>query len=449
MSIGADRRVTLAAMQREAQALYAAGRLAAALTVCGDMIALAPGNPRLLAFAGLVAMRLGRRDEALRHFRAQKAALGRQGADPKTHLQLGLSLAEVGAFEDAIEVLNAGVRIAPGVVALHAGLAEVHEKAGNLDAAEASCRSALGIDPDNADALATLAVVLQRAGRGSEAVAVYRRAIAARPDWGFLYANLCALLLEQGAGHEVVGVADAWLAADPGHVEALSFKAHALRETGDEAGARHLLDFDRFLRTHPVTVPAGYPDLAAFNDALEAHVLAHPTLATPPEDHPTWHHPRLQITEELLTGDMGPVADLQRLMNQAVRDYLNALPPDPAHPFFATRPRRWRLSAWGAVLNGAGNQQAHIHKDGYLSGVYYLRIPEEISSGSEDGLIAGGFEVGRPPDELRFGAEPVTRAVRPYEGLMLLFPAYMYHRTIPFESRQKRICIAFDVVRVD
>jgi hypothetical protein len=32
---------------------------------------------------------------------------------------------------------------------------------------------------------------------------------------------------------------------------------------------------------------------------------------------------------------------------------------------------------------------------------------------------------------------------------MLLFPAYMYHRTIPFESLDKRICIAFDVVRID
>jgi hypothetical protein len=29
---------------------------------------------------------------------------------------------------------------------------------------------------------------------------------------------------------------------------------------------------------------------------------------------------------------------------------------------------------------------------------------------------------------------------------MLLFPAFMYHGTVPFKSDQKRICIAFDVI---
>jgi hypothetical protein len=29
---------------------------------------------------------------------------------------------------------------------------------------------------------------------------------------------------------------------------------------------------------------------------------------------------------------------------------------------------------------------------------------------------------------------------------MILFPSYFYHRTIPFESSQRRISIAFDAV---
>jgi hypothetical protein len=35
--------------------------------------------------------------------------------------------------------------------------------------------------------------------------------------------------------------------------------------------------------------------------------------------------------------------------------------------------------------------------------------------------------------------------IRPEEGLMLLFPSYMYHRTIPFAGDGTRISIAFDV----
>ncbi len=37
-------------------------------------------------------------------------------------------------------------------------------------------------------------------------------------------------------------------------------------------------------------------------------------------------------------------------------------------------------------------------------------------------------------------------AFRPEEGLMMVFPSYFYHRTIPFEAAEHRISIAFDVL---
>jgi hypothetical protein len=36
--------------------------------------------------------------------------------------------------------------------------------------------------------------------------------------------------------------------------------------------------------------------------------------------------------------------------------------------------------------------------------------------------------------------------VRPVEGLLVLFPSYLYHRTIPFEGDAPRISVAFDFV---
>ncbi len=38
---------------------------------------------------------------------------------------------------------------------------------------------------------------------------------------------------------------------------------------------------------------------------------------------------------------------------------------------------------------------------------------------------------------------------RPEEGLMLLFPSYFYHRSVPFEAAERRISISFDVLPVD
>jgi hypothetical protein len=48
---------------------------------------------------------------------------------------------------------------------------------------------------------------------------------------------------------------------------------------------------------------------------------------------------------------------------------------------------------------------------------------------------------------LRLGEhDEIAHAVQPEEGLLVLFPSYMFHGTVPFESDQPRTTIAFDVV---
>ena len=59
------------------------------------------------------------------------------------------------------------------------------------------------------------------------------------------------------------------------------------------------------------------------------------------------------------------------------------------------------------------------------------------------------IEFGRPYWDFRIRSEPETRLIEPVEGLMLLFPSYMFHRTLPFSGAGERISIAFDVLQVD
>jgi ectoine hydroxylase-related dioxygenase (phytanoyl-CoA dioxygenase family) len=62
---------------------------------------------------------------------------------------------------------------------------------------------------------------------------------------------------------------------------------------------------------------------------------------------------------------------------------------------------------------------------------------------------SGWFQLGRPPAELPLKAEHETIEIQPHEGLMVLFPGYYYHATVPFKSPQRRVSIAFDVVAAD
>lgn len=85
----------------------------------------------------------------------------------------------------------------------------------------------------------------------------------------------------------------------------------------------------------------------------------------------------------------------------------------------------------------------HIHPSAWLSGVYYVQLPELASQTGQG--EAGWIEFGRPPEHFHCTVEPEVRAIRPEPGLMLLFPSYFYHRTMPFESAGLRISISFDV----
>ena len=99
---------------------------------------------------------------------------------------------------------------------------------------------------------------------------------------------------------------------------------------------------------------------------------------------------------------------------------------------------------WSVVMDTQGHQLPHMHPDGWVSGVYYVELPQSMHSAkdTQDGWI----EFGRPLRELSGTTEPEVRVIRPEEGMLVLFPSYFYHQTIPFDSAEQRVCIAFDAV---
>ena len=102
------------------------------------------------------------------------------------------------------------------------------------------------------------------------------------------------------------------------------------------------------------------------------------------------------------------------------------------------------MTGWATVLHQGGHQLSHIHPGGWLSGVYYVKVPAD---GADEGdPHAAEIEFGRPPGNFALAREPRVTLRKPQEGLLLLFPAYLYHRTIPTVTEELRISIAFDVL---
>ena len=158
---------------------------------------------------------------------------------------------------------------------------------------------------------------------------------------------------------------------------------------------------------------------------------------------PTSHATRLgKHTADLTVRPKGPVTAFEKMISHAVDEFGDRLGVDSDHPFIAHRPKKWHLAIWAIVLEGEGYQIPHIHRSAWLSGVYYAQVPDIVREKGQ----AGWIEFGEPGPEYSWSATPQTSRVQPEPGLMVLFPSYVFHKTIPFESDQTRVSVAFDVV---
>ena len=484
-------------------ALYRAGRFAEAAILCEQLVEQAPGDSAPIELLGILALRQGqaaRASELLgraiaidpdqaafyynlalaetalrrpeRAIEAYRKALALHPKSAQAHNNLGNLLESLGRFAEAAEsyhrslavddtrsgvhrnlgnVLMKQGRAAKAAEADRRGLAiepqdggslnalgRAERELGHYDAARGLHRQVLAADPDNAEALNALGLIHRREGNLEQAVSAFVQALVKRPGHPEALSNLCAAYLDRGEALKALETCDAALQFDPGRGGILTLKAAALLELGRESDARFLMDFDRLIASRRLEPPAAFRSLAAFNEALIGALRSHPTLRRDPANKTTREG---RQTEELLDGS-ALFRSFEIQVRRAIDAYVRELPEDSRHPFLAHRLRDYRLTAWGVVLQEGGYQEPHTHPSGWVSGVYYLQIPEAAAADRDE--RAGWIEFGLRGPGIRTASDPETRSYRPQPGTLLLFPSFFWHRTVPFEASGERISIAFD-----
>ena len=392
--------------------LQAAGHADEAIASYLRAIALAPETPEFCLNLGNSQRESGDFDAALRNY---ERALQLRPDYAKAAFQRGLALHALDRLDEAAKIFSGLTRNDPRFADAHLALGNVLYALGQLDEARNAFETTAKLKPAMLDALFEVG----------------------KPRHVHLH-------FDRGDPGAALAACDAFLARRPGHSCAVSLKALALRDLGNPEVARALIGLDRFFWQHRLETPDGFADLTAFNEALARHVQAHPTLVDARESYSMFGG---KNTGEMLTEATGPIAAFEQMIDRAVEAYRDALPADSNHPFVANRPERWQLSAWGVVLNAGDNQVPHIHPSAWLSGVYYVRLPKVVAA--PDGEAAGWIEFGKPYWDFEIRAELEVKLVQPKEGLVLLFPSYVFHRTLPFEGEEDRISIAFDILRDD
>ena len=455
-------------IMRRAQQHQRDGRLAEAAALCRHILSQQPRHAPALNLAGIVAVQCGRlargRDLLAAAADAQPEAApyqadlaqalllaGEEAAAAKTYrhclaldpgfvpawLNLGTLMLKADRIEGAGDCFEKAIEVKPELAEAHAGLGFVRQRQHRTADAIGAFEHAAALAPRDGEIRSNLGGLLLQSGEHERAIACFQRAIALVPEQASLHTHLGIALHQARGAAAALPDYQAALRLAPGDTRTLAAKGAALAALDRRSEAARIFDHDALLATKQIAAAPGDADMAAFNGALAALAAGHPTLMA--ERPGTTTRGGGQIGE-LFGPASGPMAKLEALIRGAVREYF-ADPQRTRHPHCPRRPARGRLTAWATVLDSGGYQDPHHHPSGLLSGVYYVRVPDADAAAD-----AGAIEFGRASAAFGNQAAPEVVLVRPREGLMVLFPSFFWHRTIPFRGDSQRISIAFDLI---
>lgn len=355
-------------------------------------------------------------------------------------------LLELDRFDEAIAILApqlAALDFEPAMALTKACLftreADPAKAALALRASEAAIAMAAN-DSQRARALAEQGKALFELGREQEASVAQRRAFALDPGGAVPLKRLVLLLLRERGFAELAEVTARLCGQGVNRTDVLAARVLALAGLGEAEAARDLAGAERFARNQTLDLPPGWPDLAAFNTAVAAEIRASPELRFGRFATASRHTWRVDAPARGST----PAIDalLGAIAAQAARRLAEL--PDCDHPWLAARPRALTLKCWAVITEAEGFERWHFHPAGWMSGGYYPDVPAAVAASDDP---AGCFAFGLPARYI--GAEAAAQfgeqLVRPYAGMLSLFPSQAQHSTYPHGAEGQRICLAFDL----
>jgi tetratricopeptide (TPR) repeat protein len=452
-------------------ALAALGRAQDAVAGYRTLATAAPGN---LAAAHALAIALnaaGQHEEAVR---VARQVLTREYRSASLYDTYARSLIARGEREPAETALRECLRLEPRLAEAHKNLAQlIWMRTGQLAQATAELDRALQAFSNEPTLWAAKAAILQGAGdaRGAyeclapwaaqdqaspallvraglaalefdpaRAVMLAERALQRLPSNAAARTVLAAALLGLGDARAALGHCETLLARTPDDQYLIALQTTAWRLLGD-GRYEQLCDYRKLVVPHQLDAPAPWRDMPGFLTDLgkslnrlhdpNGHALLFQSLR-----HGT------ETTQDLSRSDDPAIRALFGAFAAPVGHYLQQLGRG-SDPLRRRNNGRWRFNgSWSVRLHTSGFHTNHTHPRGWISSACYVELPDGMEQAeSAEGVLTFG-EPGiatNPPLAAEY-------SVRPRAGMLVLFPSYFWHGTVPFCSPQARLTVAFDAV---
>ena len=371
---------------------------------------------------------------------AYRRALDRDPGNLDSHRNLNSLLWQHEQLDDYLESYARALQRFPAAAGLRVAWAAALNRQGKHAEAESILREGLAIAPEAGGLKSALAYSLEEQHRWDDALAMHAKAVASTPSVPNHHISYARALLACGRPNEALDHAQAGAARTPFDQRALAYLSLCWRMLGD-ARDRLLNDYDEMVRVYELPVPSGFTGIADFNEALAA-ALEPLHIAKRHPAQQTLRHGS-QTSGDLFVRREPEIRQLVAALETCIHDYVSRFPANPEHPLFSRRLDAFRFAAsWSVKLARNGFHTMHVHPLGWISSAYYVQLPEALSESDAHG---GGLTFGTPDIDIG-EAGAARRRIQPAQGRLVLFPSYMWHGTVPFDTAGTRLTVAFDVV---
>lgn len=426
-------------------------------------------------------------------------ALNLQPNMPELWFNLAIAQTNIGNLAQAEQCYRQAIKLQPQFFEAHGNLGTILQRQGKLGEAITSYRKGLSINPQDARGYFNLGTALRDEGLLNDAVESYQKAIALFPNYTDAYNNLGETLRDRGDMDDAVKHYQMALSLNPDHPganynmgeflylankydEAVAYFERSQLDDWQPRAMYCLYKAERFaeFKSRLDHVVATTRHTAPFMATLSAHyainfgvedsynfckngfdfVYQHSISELAKPDSPLLKQLLIDIENTdiaervqgmLINGKQSagnlfkrPEASFRQLGELVKEQFLRykerfacadceLIRSFPNHLEFT--------SSWYVKMRRGGYVDKHIHEVGWISGAVYLVLPQQRQDPTE-----GCFEYGTHGDNYpqKHGHFP-SAIVSPNVGDIVLFPSSLFHRTIPFNSDEQRICIAFDL----
>jgi len=342
---------------------------------------------------------------------------------------LGAVLNQLGRIPESVVAKEKAVKLAPNDAAAHYNLGNTLQELGRLDEAEASLRQAIALKPDLAEAHYNLGVLLFESRKYNLAAEQFELCDTHQSK---LYAIQCSYLQDE----ETV------------FYEKYDFLVNQVETNAvlGSLGFRSEFKYGRKKLNSFCNDPLKYvvkTDLNALYDfenifiETTRAVLTDSSVSYKVQGHLT---NGVQTAGNIFSQGRVPKTEIENIIHAEIEKYRIQF-KDSEEGFIKNWPTSYEIKGWLVCMQSGGKLAPHMHNSGWITGSVYINVPpkSEIDSGNLVLCLSDKDHV--------LGVEQSGKSIIDVAtGSLCLFPSSLHHYTVPFEEKEERIVLAFDVI---